>query len=190
VSFAADMKKKVYVAAVKKAELQMIVDVMNDVGLNLQHIDITELALRNINALYGDDQCYLGLLAFQHDCIEFIITSHHHLLLSRRLALPQNIHTNEIPSQWLSDLIVEIHNSFTYCNSQQRSEVPNKLLVLTSTASLISQLGQSLNIETRPLTLEKKINLDFIMPSDDYLSLHYLIAIGGALRGKYDVAGH
>lgn len=174
-------KKKIYVAAAKTIRLQAVSDVIRDVGLNLQYIDIAELALRNVNALYEDQDYYLGMLAF-NDEVEFIITHQKNLLLSRRLPFPNHGRAFALSSEWLNNLISEIQNSFTYCKSQQQRECPTKLLVFTAVPELATQLHSLLNMTIEQLTIEKKLNFEWVMPTHDYLSLDYLIAIGGALR--------
>jgi MSHA biogenesis protein MshI len=177
-------KKKIYVAVAKKAQLQPVVDMISEVGFDLKYIDITELALRNINAVEGDDQCYLGFLAFHREHVEFIITSEKNFLLSRRLSLPNAADLNTLSSEWLTNLIAEIQHSFVYCKSQQRQEFPEKLVVLTTVPKLVAQLNELLNIATEQLNIEKKINVEFVTSSADFWSLDHLIAVGGALRSE------
>lgn len=177
-------KKKIYVAIAKTMELQAVSNIINDVGFDLKYIDITELALRNINALYNDDLCYLGLLAFHHDFVELIITHEKNFILSRRLALPTVTDAGSLSPEWLSNLIAEIQHSFVYAQSQHRKELAKKLLVLTTVPNLAIELNQLLNIPTEQLAIDKKINLEFVIPSNDYWSPSNLIAIGGALRSE------
>ncbi|OGT37839.1 MAG: hypothetical protein A3F12_02050 [Gammaproteobacteria bacterium RIFCSPHIGHO2_12_FULL_38_14] len=183
-----EAKKKIYVAAAKMQELQKIADIICDAGLKLKYIDIAELCLRNINALYGDDQCYLGLLAFDCNAIEFIITHEKNLLLSRRLSFPDTMDLAKLSAEWLNELTTEIKNSFSYCKSQQQKELPAKLLVSTANVELIAQFNQLLQIETELLEMHKKINFEFMLPQNDYTTLDYLIAIGSVLRKSHDHA--
>lgn len=175
-------KKKIYVSIAKTMELQAVSDIISNVGLDLKYIDITELALRNINALYGDDLCYLGLLVFYHDHAELIITHEKNFIVSRRLTLPAAIDASTLTPEWLENLIREIRHSFVYSQSQHHQELPKKLLVLTAVPNLAIELNQLLNIPTEQLSIEKKINFEFVMPSDQDWSSENLIAIGGALR--------
>ncbi len=193
------VKEKIYVAAAQSQALQEVADIISAAGLNLKYIDISELALRNINALYGDDQCYLGLLAFDQDQAEFMITHQGNLLVSRQLALPKAINADElnilaqeklVPPDWLNKLISEIQHSFTYCQSQQQKELPTKFLLVTPAAEFATYLGTLLNMPAEQVQIEKKLNFEFVLPADEYLSLDYLIAIGAALRRSVLHARH
>lgn len=176
-------RKKIYVVVSKKTALQEISNIISSAGLNLKYIDIPELALRNISALYGDELCYRGLLAFNQDYIEFIITQSGNYLVSRRLALPNNINVNDLPSEWVNNLTTEIQRSFVYAKSHYHQELPEKLLVLTTDSKLVAQLNQSVGIDTEQFIIREKINVEFLM-NDDGISLDNLIAIGGALRSE------
>lgn len=178
-----DIKKKIYVSVARKTRLQEMANMIRDAGLNLKYIDISELALRNINALYDDDQCYLGLLAFNQNNVEFIISHEKNLLLARRLPIPHIADVAALLAQWLDTLVPEIRNSFTYCKSQQQQEnVPAKLLLSGNIPDLSEQLGKLLSISVEKLQIRKKMDFEFIIPSDNYLPIDNLITLGGALR--------
>jgi len=185
-----ESKKKIYAAVAESATLQTIADIIHEAELDLQFIDIPQLALRNVNALYGDALCYLGLLSFTQDHIEFIVTHENNLLLSRQLTLPSGIDNDALillsqsttPASWVSELSNEIQHSFTFCKSQQQKEIPAKLLVAVATPEWVTYFGGLLNIETEQLHVEKKLQFESGLQTDDYLSHDYLIAVGGALR--------
>jgi len=185
-----ESKKKIYVAAAEKSTLQTVADIIHEAELNLQFIDIPQLALRNINALYGDDTCFLGLIVFDKNQMEFIITHEKNLLLSRQLLLPENTDINTLNTasqlttlpEWLNNLIAEIQRSFTFCKSQQQKELPSKLLIAAAAPELISQFGNLTGVETEQLQVEKKLHFELALQTDEHFSLDYLIAVGGALR--------
>ena len=82
----------------------------------------------------------------------------------------------------LNNLLAEIQNSFTFCQSQQQQDLPTKMLVSTPITALPLYLGRLLHMTVEPLHIEEKLNFECALPADEYLSLDYLIAIGGALR--------
>lgn len=175
-------KNKMAVACAKLSVLQATANVIHDAGFQLKYIDIPELALRNITALYGDDTCYLGLLAFHHNTIELIITHEKNLLLSRRLKIPEG-NTPSLTTAFLNTLIDEIQRSFTYCKSQQQKELPGKILVSTEIPTLVGQLNQLLNFTSEALAVSEKITFEFLLAQqNNYIPLDYLIAFGAALR--------
>lgn len=187
---ALDAKKKIYAAAAEKTTLQTVVNIINEAELNLQFIDIPELALRNINALYGDNDCYLGLLTLTEKNNQFIITHEKNVLLSRQLSLPDDITNDTLsilpqsltPPDWLNAFITEIHRSFTYCQSQQQKDIPLKLLIITTIPALAPYFGSLLGIATEQAQIENKLNFEFVVQPNELTSLNYFIAIGGALR--------
>ncbi len=178
-------RRKIFVTVAKKTQLQAVVDIINNTELNLKYVDIGELALRNITALYNDDQCYLGLLIVNKNHIDFIITHEKNLLLTRRLPPPEIAETGVMSPQWLEAFKTEIQNSFSYCKGQQQQEgMPAKLLISTSMPDFVEQFSQVSQTPPETLRIRKKIDFEFIIPSDNYLSAEYLMVMGGALRGR------
>ncbi|MCX7121089.1 MAG: hypothetical protein NTZ67_04865 [Gammaproteobacteria bacterium] len=185
-----ESKSKIYVAAAEKSALQAVADIIDEAELNLQFVDILQLALRNINALYGDESCFLGILLFHQNKMELVVTHEKNLLLSRQLLMPEDADINTlgtalqetVPPQWLNDLTSEIQRSFTFCKSQQQKELPAKLLIAAENTILITHLGDLLGVATEQLQIEKKLNFELALQADEYFSLDYLIALGGALR--------
>ena len=183
-------KNKIFVAAAQTSELKSVADTISEAGVNLQVIDIPEFALRNIAARYGDTENYLGLMAFRQSSAQFIITYQKNILLSRQFTLPEEVGIDTLkdipnaatPPAWLQTLIADIQRSFEFCQNQQKTELPTKLLVSIEWPAWTNYLGSLLNIPTELLRLEKKIQFEFVIPEDEYLSLDYLLAIGGALR--------
>ncbi len=181
-------KEKLYVAVAPLSALQTIKNIITDAGFDLQCIDIPELALTNISALYDNNQCYLALLSVNQSEIELFITREKNLLLSRKLALPSTLSMDDLknlpqagtPPPWFSALITDIQHSLTFAQSHHQQELPVKLLVSTPISTLPAYFGQLLGVEAEQLFIEKKLNLEFVLQPDDYLSLDYLIALGGA----------
>jgi len=164
VPFTLNNQQKIYVSIAKKERIQPIADIIYNSALDLQYIDIGELALRNITALYEEaDHAYLGFLAFNESNIELMITREKNLLLKRKLETPSFVHTPILSQKLLTALSAEIQNSFSYCKGQeQHEELPVKLLVSSPMPDFLAMFSQYDNIPAEPLHIRQKIDFEFV----------------------------
>ena len=168
-------------------------DSLTQAGLNLEVIDIPELALRNIAALLPEDVGGVALVYIGQDGGLITITRQQTLYLSRRIstginALPDTLmqaNDPDVIERWLDNIIVEVQRSLDYYDSHF-SLTPVTSLVLTplpgEMPSVAQYISDQLDISTRILDIHTLVDSDLSLGSE--LQYQCLLAIGAALRDR------
>ena len=162
-----------------------------EAGLQLDVIDIPELALRNIAALLPEDVNGVALVYIEQNEGLIIITRQESLYLSRRMrfgysSLPDTaIHGNdeEAVEGWLDSIVIEVQRSLDYYESHF-SQPQVSGLVITPGAKevpgMAEYLSRQLGIPARLLDVNTLI--DVATAIDRQSQSQCLLAIGTALR--------
>ena len=125
---AAGKNKMMYAVVARSSAVKQRIDALLDADVNLDVIDIPELALRNIAALLPEDAGGVALLYISDYRGLITITRQSTLYLSRRIekgisALPDMAMQADDPDiiePWLDNIIVEIQRSLDYYESHSR----------------------------------------------------------------------
>ena len=187
----AGRNKMMYAVVAHSDRVKHRIDELTGAGLNLNVIDIPELALRNIAALLPEDVGGVAILYIGRDRGLITITHQATLYLSRRIeigidALPDTAmlaNDDELIHRWLDSFVIEIQRSLDYYESHF-SQSPISSLVITQpgrdipgiTEYLTSQLG----VSVRMLDINELIDSQEAVPP--VLQSDCLLAIGAALR--------
>lgn len=174
----------VYVVAASNEAIRHRVDLITGAGINLQVIDIPELAQRNIASLLPDDQEGVALLWFQPQEGLITLTREGTLHLSRHFTVGYDHLGDESGRQTAEDsVILEVQRSLDYLESHFR-QLPIRKLVLAplpiEVPGLASRLSGALGIEVSALDMGDLLTCKTGMPSG-WQARHF-IALGAALR--------
>lgn len=161
-------KNEIYVSVARRSILQRKADLIRECGLQLEIIDIPELALRNLTRCYGDEDSYLALLLLNPMESTLIITHQKNLLLTRNIPLSM---------EQGDEMALELQRSFTFCQSQQQKNLAKKLLINPAESEWIDSLAAQLEMEVEAFPLTSLLHTTL-----DKLSNDQLTAVGGALR--------
>ena len=184
-------KKTMYVVAAKSGQVKERIDNLVEAGLQLDVIDIPELALRNIAALLPEDVNGVALVYIEQNEGLITITRQESLYLSRRMrfgysSLPDTaIHGNdkEAMEGWLDSIVIEVQRSLDYYESHF-SQPQVSGLVITPGAKevpgMAEYLSRQLGIPARLLDVNTLI--DVATAIDRQSQSQCLLAIGTALR--------
>jgi MSHA biogenesis protein MshI len=185
------LDRMMYAVVTRSALVKKRVDTLLDADVNLEVIDIPELALRNIASLLPEDAGGVALLYISDYRGLITITRQTILYLSRRIdkgisALPDTVMHAEDPDiiePWLDNIIVEIQRSLDYYESHfSQPQVAG--IVITPLAREIPGMAEyitdQLEIPTRMLDVNTLI--DTKEPMENELQSECLLAIGAALR--------
>lgn len=184
-------KNMVYAVVARATEVKKRIDMLLEAGLNLQVVDIPELALRNIAALLPEDLAGVVLVYVGEDQGLITITRQQTLYLSRRLAtglgaLPDTLMQSNDPDlieNWLDGIIVEIQRSLDYYESNF-SLPPVASLVIAPLAKpvpgIVQYIAEQMDIATRLLDVNSLIDSELKL--EDPVQSRCLLAIGAALR--------
>ena len=184
-------KKKMYVVAAKAAQVKQRIDSLTESGLQLEVIDIPELALRNIAALLPEDVNGAALVYIEQNEGLITITRQGTLYLSRRIRFGYNslpdtaIHGNdqEAIEGWLDSIIIEVQRSLYYYESHFSQPQVSGLIITPGDEvipGMAEYLSGQLGIPARILDVNALI--DVTTAIDRQTQSQCLLAIGTALR--------
>ena len=183
----ADAKKQLYVVVATSTTVRQHIDRLEQAGVNLEIIDIPELALRNIAARLPEDA--EGIVTLYLDQEQCLITLTHEatLYLARNLDIGyrQLQESAASPQSLCNRLALEIQRSMDYYERQFR-QAPIKTLAIMPVPVMLygleDALQQSLGLQTRTLSLGDIVECD--PEPDTETAAHCLIAVGTALRSE------
>jgi MSHA biogenesis protein MshI len=181
-----DPKKNMTVVVSQASHLNPIADKINNAGLNLWSIDISELGLRNISNLYETDESSSALVYLREKNSLLSINRLNEFYMSRRLDLDIkafNNATDETLGNYLDQLALQLQRSFDYYHSQWRRPTPDKLLIASAqplSLKIQEQLAERLTIKVIEVNLNEKLLCKNQLTLEQ--QSNSLAIIGGALR--------
>lgn len=189
----------IYAVAAKKAEILKQHAFFKEHGLNLEVLDIPELALRNITSLLPEDKDGVALLYLTRHRGFIILTRQSTLYIARTINIG-TLHLERASSQENEDdeifksefktifegIVIEIQRSLDYYDRHSSNPSIEKLMVSAVEyqfpGMVISQLSANLGLEVKKLDLNTV--LDSKTEVSDKMQAHCLFAIGLALRDE------
>ncbi len=174
-----------YVVAADRKKIQQVVEMVTTAGLQLDSIDIPELAMRNLATLYTDDSNGLAMMDLRHDGSLLNLSKKGAIYLTRHLSTQVG---DEIlrSHEWDSvkdRLVLEIQRSLDYYESQMGQGHITRVLVAPrkqDSDALKVELDQAMGVKVEIMNLQGKLASDVELTMD--LQQGCLMAIGGALR--------
>lgn len=171
-----------FVVAARARTVREYIDCIESADLDLQVIDITEMALRNLAAQLEEDVRGLAMLYLSDDHGLITITQQGSLYLSRRLDFGVQRLIDQ-PQATQDQIALEVQRSLDYYDSHfgQPPVIALRILPGSSAhAPLIDSLRESLSVEVSEYRAHEAMELDQALP--DRHRAEVLIALGGALR--------
>lgn len=175
-----------YAVAARVSQINEQVDTLQGSGLELDVIDIPELALRNITSLLKEDVRGMVLLSFTEDSGLITLTRQGELYLARTLEIGSRELTANDPAtqaQALDRIGLEVQRSLDYYESHF-SQAPISQLVI---APMLHDVpGMSTHLSANLGVAVSMLDLNTVLacrePLDIALQAQCLTAIGAALR--------
>ncbi|NIR28001.1 MAG: hypothetical protein GWN84_01430 [Gammaproteobacteria bacterium] len=191
--------RMMYVAAARVPVIRRQTELVQGARLDLEVIDIPELAQRNVAAQLAEDVAGVALLHLSGASGLITVTRQSTLYLARRFELGTEALDAPLafdgssgdaaeggaaaPEPWLDSLVVEVQRSLDYYESNF-AQPPISALVIGPLAEPVPRmtgyLSEQLGIGVRLLDLNSVI--DCSEPLDESLQARCFPAIGGALR--------
>lgn len=176
--------RPMYAVAARSAIIQKRVDLLDAAGINLQVIDIIEMAQRNLAALLPEDARGVALLGFTAGNGLLTITKQGELYLSRNLEIGLDAFSQAgDANDYFDRIVLEIQRSLDYYDSHFR-QPPLAGVVLAPTArpvpGLEEHLRANLNVTVSAMDLTQL--MDFRGEFDPGARARCLVTIGAALR--------
>ncbi len=181
----AGTRKQMYVVVARAATVRQRIDRLEQAGVNLEVIDIPELAMRNIAARLPEDKSGLVTLYFSPNQCLITLTYQATLYLTRSIDfgyhdLQENASNPHVLS---SRLALEIQRSMDYYEQHFRQAPVRAIAILPLPVMLYGlddALQQTLGLTTRTVTLGDVIDCE--QEPDQETAASCLLAVGSALR--------
>ncbi len=176
--------RPMYAVAARSTAIQKRVDLLTGAGINLDVIDIPELAQRNLAALLPEDTQGMVLLSFAQASGLLTITRQGELYLSRSMDTGlESLTRSSDPAAFFDRVVLEVQRSLDYYDSHFR-QAPISNVVLTPAArevpGLAEHLTANLNGTVSVMDLSRLLTVvQDVPPAQQALCLNTL---GAALR--------
>lgn len=186
-----DNAKLAYAVAMRAKLSEEIGKLLNKCGVNLKYIDINELCIRNIMALYPDMQqgCLVLKISDSHSNILLIKNNALFISRSTKLNIKQldnfDPNKNDEPEKLniAENLILELQRSLDYGNSIFRDLHFSSICILPYAFNLdlfIVWAKEQLGLPIFKIDLSQKIKFEQNISQNE--QAEYVLAIGAALR--------
>lgn len=174
-----------YAVVARSALVKQRIDLLTQAGLNLEVIDIPELALRNLVALLPEDVAGVAVLYLGPDHGLITVNRQATLYLSRRVDIGNEDLGDDIDSAGprLDRIVVEIQRSLDYYESHFSQPAITNVVIAPLPryiTGIEEYLARQLGISVRSLDINTLIDAE--EPLDMALQARCLMAIGAALR--------
>lgn len=190
---AASNNKMMYAVVARSNRVKQLIDQLNGVGLNLDIIDIPELALRNIAAMLPEDVGGVALVYVGQNQGLITITKQSQLYLSRTInsgtsSLPESVLSvmdDESCQRWLDNIVIEVQRSLDYYESHFSQPQVSSLVVTPigkEIPGVMEYISEQLQLPARMLDVNELI--DTKEPVSSLEQSRCLLAIGAALRAE------
>jgi MSHA biogenesis protein MshI len=178
--------KEIYAVVARSNAIAERMQTMQEAGVDLEIVDIPEMALRNIAMLLPEDNDGMAFLSLQARAGLITLTRQGQIFLSRPIAIGlESLQGFGDPMMYFDQVLLDIQRSLDYYESHFRQAAIRNLVMapLQSDApGLFEYLTANLNLPVRQL------DLSGLLDSDEPMSLawqaKYLTTIGAALRGE------
>ncbi len=186
----ADARKQLYVVVSRAAVVRQHIDRLEQGGVNLQTVDIPELALRNIAAGLPEDADGLATVYFDEEHCLIILTRQSVLYLARNLNIGyRQLQVSASQPQSIGDrLALEIQRSMDYYERHFHQAPVRALAIMPAPVPLFglaNALEQTLGLPTRSISMSDIVDCEF--EPDALTSARCLLATGAALRTEASV---
>lgn len=177
-------QRQMYVVAAKSSAIQQRVDLCDVAGINLDVIDIPELAKRNLAAVLPEDEQGVVMLSLAADRGLITVTRQGELYLSRHLDIGAGqLRGSDDRSAYFDQIVLEVQRSLDYYDSHFHQPPVAKLVLAPLTEEipgLIEYLNQNLNIKTSAMDLDAVLQFEAARGSAPHDRA--LMALAAALR--------
>lgn len=178
--------KELYVAVARNGAIRDRMQLLHEAGVNLEVVDIPEMALRNLAALLPEDNDGVALLTLQARSGLITLTRQGQVYLSRPIAIGlDSLHGFGDPMMYFDQILLDIQRSLDYYESHFRQAAIRNLVM----APLSSDAPGLFEYLTANMTMPvRQLDLSGLLDAEEPVSLawqaKYLPIIGAALRAE------
>ena len=181
--------RSMYVVAARNTAIQRRVDLCDNAGINLDVIDIPELAQRNLAATLPEDVRGVVMLSFSARRGLITITRQGEMFLSRRLevGLATLLEADDRTTHF-EQIVLEVQRSLDYFDSHFRQAHIDSLVLAPPAGDvpgIIEYINENLNIKAKAMDLTQVVQFD--VNAGPVAEADALVALGAALRQEEKV---
>ena len=185
--FGTERPQSMFAIAASNVTIQKRIALFENAKLQLNVIDIPEMAQRNVAALFEEEGRGLAVLAFDEDGGLLTFTSDGELYLARRIDITMGQLMDANPGmrqQYLDRVELEVQRSLDYFGRQYHFIPVNRLLISAPEESnLTAILGDTLDLKVERLGLAEVMDVSAVpeLEHGDF-AVYALHPLGAALR--------
>ncbi|MDX1491626.1 MAG: hypothetical protein R3332_10080 [Pseudohongiellaceae bacterium] len=177
--------KMLYVVAATKTKVEQLIELCSQADLELDAIDIPEMAMRNISSHFANDDNSLGVVSLKTNGSSMNVTRGGVLYLARKIntQVGQDVLQSHNWEVMRDRLVLEIQRSLDYFESQMGQNPVSQILLaprLHDTQALCESLNEVMGVTVSPLDFASQ--LASAEDISDELKHSCMFAIGAALR--------
>ncbi len=185
--YGSDRVQSLYAIAASNETIQKRTALFEQAKIELNVIDIPEMAQRNIAALFEQDDQVLVLLAFDDNGGLMTFTSKGELLLARRIEITAGQlqdANDQLRQQYRDRVELELQRSLDYFGRQYNHLPLSRLLVCApEDAGLVKFLAAAVEVKVEGLELSQVMDISKVPAlADSEFVAHVLPTLGAALR--------
>jgi len=181
--------RSVYAVAARSDAIQRRVDLLTASGINLDVVDIPELAQRNLAALLPQDARGVVMLSFSRASGLITITRQGEIYLSRSLDVGlEQLQAGALLSELLDRIVLELQRSLDYYDSYFRLAPVTDLVLVPLPAEipgLLEHLNANLSVTATVMEPEQVLDFEVAVPPAQFYDC--LWTLGVALRQEMSV---
>ena len=175
-------ERKLYVVASRVSSIESHISSVRQAELDLQAIDIGELALRNVVSRLPENEKGVLVLSLAERSGLLVVVKQSEVYLARRfdLGFDDFLLGDE---RMFDDLVLQLQRSLDFFESHFAQALPAKVLIFPPdkvSGELILHINSHLKLDAEPLILEQLPNYN--INADELSQTKCLQAIGAALR--------
>lgn len=185
--YGSDRAQSMYAIAASNETIRKRITLFEQAKIGLNVIDIPEMALRNIAALFEQEGRALVLLAFDRNGGLLTFTAGGELFMSRRLEISagqlQDANEN-LRQQYRGRVELELQRSLDYFDRQYNYLPVSRVLVsVPDDAGLVSSLASTVDVKVERLDLSQVMDISMVpaLAEGEFVA-HALPTLGAALR--------
>lgn len=183
--------KMLYAVATPRTRIEAIIEMVARADLQLQSIDVPELAIRNITQQFLDDRNGLAFMDLRKTGSTMNLSRNSELYLTRKIStqLDADVMSSHDWESQRDRLVLEVQRSLDYYESQM-GQNPISQIVMAPRATDSQEMAASLSeVMSIPVTVMDMANkLDVAQDIDREVKRSCMVAIGAALRSDKAVA--
>jgi len=185
--YGSDRMQSMYAIAAANDTIKKRIALFEQAKIELEVIDIQEMAQRNIAALYEQEDCALGLLAFDDHGGLMTLTSGGELFFARRMEINAGQlqdANEELREQCRSRVELELQRSLDYFDRQYNHlEVSRVLVSAPDSTGMVEFLAETIDAKVEKLELSQVMDISAVPAlGNSEFAARALPALGAAFR--------